>query len=130
MPRPSNKPLRLRDKSRALRAATRAAAASMLFRTISFPSPGFCSNQLVKWSFMLFWVNDFASVLPSFVFVCPSNCGSASLIETIAVNPSRISSPVKRSSFLRIYPHSSPNLFTTEVRAVRKPSSCAPPSWV
>ena len=102
MPRPSNKPLRLRDKSRALRAATRAAAASMLLRTMSLPSWGFCSNHCVKNSFTAFWVNDFASVLPSFVLVCPSNCGSASLIETMAVKPSRTSSPVKRSSFLRM----------------------------
>ena len=130
IPRPSSRPLRLRDKSRALRAATRAAAASILFRTISFPSVGFCSNHAVSDSFTAFCVNDFASVFPSFVFVCPSNCGSPNLIETIAVNPSRTSSPVRRSSFLRMNPCSSPNLFTIEVSAVRKPSSCVPPSCV
>ena len=130
IPRPSSKPFRLRLKSRALRAATRAAAASMLLRTISLPSAGFCSNQDVSSSLTIFCVKVFASELPSLVFVCPSNCGSASLIETIAVKPSRTSSPVRRSSFLRIKPCSSPNLLTIEVKAVRKPSSCAPPSWV
>ena len=35
------------------------------------------------------------SELPSFVFVCPSNCGSGCLIEIIAVKPSRTSSPDK-----------------------------------
>ena len=32
--------------------------------------------------------------LPSLVLVWPSNCGSPSLIETIAARPSRMSSPV------------------------------------
>ena len=41
----------------------------------------------------------FASVLPSLVFVWPSNCGSPSLIEMMAVRPSRMSSPVRLSSF-------------------------------
>ena len=128
MPRPSNKPFRFRERSRALRAAIRAAAESILFLTISLPSLGFFSNHSVKASFTHFWVKVFASVLPSLVLVWPSNCGSEILIETIAVKPSRISSPVKRSSFLRINPQSSANLLTTEVSAVRKPSSCVPPS--
>ena len=34
------------------------------------------------------------SELPSFVFVCPSNCGSCTLTESTAVSPSRTSSPV------------------------------------
>ena len=130
MPRPSRRPFRERDKSRALRAAIRAAAASIAFLTISFPSVGLRSNHSATESFKAFWVKDLASVFPSLVFVWPSNCGSATLIETIAVRPSRISSPVSRSSFFRINPHSSPNLFTIEVSAVRKPSSWVPPSWV
>ena len=130
MPRPSSRPLRLRAKSRAFRAATRAEAASIDLRIMSLPSCGFCSNQAVSCSLTIFCVKDFASVLPSFVFVCPSNCGSPNLIETIAVRPSRTSSPVRRSSFLRIKPCSSANLLTTEVSAVRKPSSWVPPSWV
>mgnify|MGYP000691626604 CR=1 FL=1 len=52
-----------------LRAAKRAAAASILFRTMSLPSFGFFSNHSVKASFTHFWVNVFASVLPNLVLV-------------------------------------------------------------
>ena len=71
-----------------------------------------------------------ASVLPSLVLVWPSNCGSPSLIEMIAVRPSRTSSPERLSSFFLIRFHSSPQLFTRDVSAERKPSSWVPPSWV
>jgi len=71
-----------------------------------------------------------ASVLPSLVLVWPSNCGSPSLIEMIAVRPSRMSSPETRSSRFLISPHSSPQLLTSDVRAERNPSSWVPPSWV
>ncbi|EJW98733.1 hypothetical protein EVA_13159 [gut metagenome] len=37
--------------------------------------------------------------LPSLALVWPSNCGSASLTDTTAVRPSRMSSPVRLSSF-------------------------------
>ena len=130
MPRPSRSPLRLRERSRAFRAAIRAAAASIHLRTTSFPSLGFRSNHSPSSSFTVFCTNDLASVLPNFVFVWPSNCGSPILMETIAVRPSRTSSPVSRSSFFRINPHSSPNLFTKDVSAVLKPSSWVPPSCV
>ena len=71
-----------------------------------------------------------ASVLPSLVLVWPSNCGSPSLIEMIAVRPSRMSSPETRSSRFLIRPHSSPQLLTSDVSAERNPSSWVPPSWV
>ena len=45
------------------------------------------------------WTNDFTSVLPSFVFVWPSNCGSLTFTETIAASPSRMSSPESAGSF-------------------------------
>ncbi len=76
------------------------------------------------------WTKPLTSVLPSLVLVWPSNCGSDSLTETIAVSPSRTSSPETRSSFFLIRPHSSPQLLTREVSAERKPSSWVPPSWV
>ena len=94
------------------------------------PSAGFFSNHSPSWSLTTFCTNDFASVLPSLVLVWPSNCGSASLIETIAVRPSRTSSPESRSSFFLIRPHSSAQPLTVEVSAERKPSSWVPPSWV
>ena len=98
-PPDSSRPLRPRARSRALRAAIRAVAAATALRAISLPSPGFCSNHMPSWSFVTFCTNVFASVLPSLVFVCPSNCGSPSLTETIAVSPSRQSSPDRLVSF-------------------------------
>ena len=68
-------------------------------------------------------------VLPSLVFVWPSNCGLASLTETIAARPSRASSPVSFSSPLSSF-LSAPYLFTTPVSAARTPSSWVPPSCV
>ena len=97
---------------------------------MSLPSAGFSSNQAPSWSFMIRWVKPLASVLPSLVLVWPSNCGSPSLIETMAVRPSRMSSPETRSSFFLIRPHSSPQLLTREVSDARNPSSWVPPSWV
>ena len=40
----------------------------------------------------------FTSLLPSLVFVCPSNCGSGTFTLMIAVRPSRTSSPCRLSS--------------------------------
>ncbi|CAM5540707.1 hypothetical protein STENM327S_06700 [Streptomyces tendae] len=69
-------------------------------------------------------------MLPSFVLVWPSNCGSASLTEMIAVRPSRMSSPVRLSSFSRSSFLSRAYLLISEVSAARKPSSWVPPSCV
>ena len=113
-----------------MRAAIRALAAAVALRMISLPSCGFCSNQAPSRSFTTRWTKPLTSVLPSLVFVWPSNCGSASLTEMIAVRPSRMSSPVSLSSFFLIIPWSSPNELTSEVSAARKPSSWVPPSWV
>ena len=77
-----------------------------------------------------FCTNDFASVLPSLVLVWPSNCGSASLMETIAVRPSRTSSPVRFGSFSLRNFWSRAYLLTTVVSAARNPSSWVPPSAV
>ena len=74
--------------------------------------------------------NVLASVLPSLVLVWPSNCGSPSLIEMTAVRPSRMSSPVRFSSFSLRMPFSRAYRLTSEVIAARKPSSCVPPSVV
>ena len=105
-------------------------AAAWPLRMIWRPSAGFCSNQSLSLSLTTCWVNERASVLPSLVLVWPSNCGSASLIEMIAVSPSRMSSPESRSSFFFTSPHVSAHLLAVTVSAVRKPSSCVPPSWV
>ena len=71
-----------------------------------------------------------ASELPSFVLVCPSNCGSCTLTDNTAVSPSRTSSPVSvKSAFLRKFPFCAYTLIT-RVRALLKPVRCVPPSCV
>ena len=79
---------------------------------------------------LAFSTSDRMGVLPSFVFVWPSNCGFWSFTEMMAVRPSRMSSPENGSSFSFRRPLSRAYLFTTLVRALRKPSSCIPPSVV
>ena len=97
----------------------------------SLASPGLRSSQSRKFSYIARWTNDLASVLPSLVLVWPSNCGSASLIEMIAVRPSRTSSPARLSSLpSRRSFCSRAYLLTTVVSAARKPSSWVPPSAV
>ena len=98
MPPDSSRPLR-RVASRALRAAMRAAAAWIDLRMTSRASFGCESSQSPSCSLTTRCTNVLASVLPSFVFVWPSNCGSPSLMEMTAVSPSRMSSPVRFSSF-------------------------------
>ena len=68
--------------------------------------------------------------LPSLVFVWPSNCGSASLAEMIAVRPSRTSSPDSAGSFSLSSPLSRAYLLSVRVSAPRKPDRCEPPSCV
>ena len=88
-----------RTSSRALRAATRACADCTALLTIVRASVGLRSNQSASHSLQTRWTNDLTSVLPSFVFVWPSNCGSLTLTETIAARPSRMSSPDSAGSF-------------------------------
>ena len=108
----------------------RAVAALTDLRAISLPSAGFFSSHSPSWSLTTFCTKVFISVLPSFAFVCPSNCGSAIFTLTMAVRPSRMSSPLRFGSFsLRMF-HSRANLFISVVSAARKPSSCVPPSVV
>ena len=67
--------------------------------------------------------------LPSFVFVCPSNCGLRSLTETTAASPSRTSSPSRLSFSFRSL-SSVAFAFSVRVSALRKPDRCVPPSTV
>ncbi len=119
-----------RTNSRALRAAMRACADdTALFSTV-FASAGLASNQCDSCSLQIFCTNDLTSVLPSFVLVWPSNCGSLTFTEMTAARPSRMSSPVRLGSFSFSSFLSLAYLFTTVVSAARKPSSWVPPSWV
>ena len=88
-----------RVRSRALRAAWRARAASTDFETIRRASPGCSSRNSPSLRLTVSLTRPSTGGLPSFVFVWPSNCGSASFTEITAVRPSRTSSPVRFSSF-------------------------------
>ena len=91
-------PLR-RARSRALRAAWRAWAALIALPQMARASAG-CSSRYSdsRWVTAAF-TKPVISELPSLVLVWPSNCGSRSLTETIAVSPSRVSGPSRLSSF-------------------------------
>ncbi len=85
--------------SRAFFAASRALEAIKPLSTIFRPTVGFSAKNREKLSEKSESVIVRASLLPSFVFVWPSNCGSGILTEMIAVKPSRTSSPLKLGSF-------------------------------
>ncbi len=86
--------MRLRTSSRALRAASRASAASIALAMTFFAACGFCSRNSPSLSLTTLAVIPSTSLLPSFVLVWPSNCGSGTRTLTIAVSPSLKSSPV------------------------------------
>ena len=71
----------------------------MDLRMTSRAGPGLRSSQSPSPSVTTRWTKPLASELPSLVLVWPSNCGSPSFIEMTAVRPSRMSSPVRLSSF-------------------------------
>ena len=88
-----------RVRSRALRAAARARAASTLLRITRRASWGFSSRNSDSRAYTTECTKPCIPGLPSLVLVWPSNCGSVSLAEITAVRPSRTSSPVRLSSF-------------------------------
>ena len=94
-PPPSSAPLR-RVRSRALRAASRARAASMALLMILRATGGFCSKNAPRRSFTKACTMPAISEL-SLPLVCPSNCGCDSLTLITATRPSRTSSPVRFS---------------------------------
>ncbi len=77
-----------------------------------------------------FWTMPLMSALPSFAFVCPSNCGSVSLTLITAVRPSRTSSPERFASFSDSVLDLRAHVLSEVVRAARKPATCVPPSTV
>ena len=84
----------LRVSSRALRAASRAAAASTTLPTMILASAGCSSNQYCSASLMMFSTTGRTSEDTSLSLVCEENFGSGTLQESTAVSPSRQSSPV------------------------------------
>ena len=90
----------LRVSSLAFLAANLALAAIRPFSTIFLATEGFsqeCFQTVSKNGSVIV----LTSLFPSFVFVCPSNCGSGCLIEIIAVSPSRTSSPENWCHFFK-----------------------------
>ena len=95
----SSAPLR-RVSSRALRAASRAAAASTTLPMMFLASAGCSSNQLDSCSLTTPSTTGRTSDETSLSFVCEENFGSGTFTETMQVRPSRASSPV-RDTFSR-----------------------------
>ena len=93
-----------RASSRALRAASRARAAAIILSTILRATGGFSSKYSRSPSPTTLSTMPLISLLPSLVLVWPSNCGFCILTETIAVSPSRTSSPVTETLSLRVRP--------------------------
>ena len=89
----SNAPLR-RVISRALRAASRARAASSILLVINFASCGLSNKKAFRRSFMEDSTTPFTSDDTNFSLVCDENLGSGTLTDNTAVKPSRASSPV------------------------------------
>ena len=96
--KPSKAPF-LKTESLAALAAKRALAETKHLPIIASASFGCSSKHSSKPLEKTFSVTGLTSVLPSLALVWPSNWGSGTLTLTIAVNPSRTSSPVKFWSF-------------------------------
>ena len=125
---PSSADLR-RVSSRAWRAASRARIAAIALLQIARASWGFSSRNRESEELTVVWTRPSTPGLPSFVFVCPSNCGLRSLTETTAARPSRTSSPSRLSFSFRSL-SSVAFAFSVRVSALRKPDRCVPPSTV
>ena len=89
----------LLTSSLAFLAASLALEALIHFSSIAFATDGFSSKNVDNASFTKVDTIPATLLFPSFVFVCPSNCGSLTFTETTAVIPSLISSPCKLLSF-------------------------------
>ena len=92
-PAKSNAPLR-RVISRALRAASRARAASIILPAIILLSAGFSNRKSASFSFIADSTAGRTSEETSLSFVCELNFGSGTFTEITAVRPSRASSPL------------------------------------
>ena len=92
----SSAPLR-RVSSRALRAASRAAAASTILPTTVRASLGFSSNHWPMASFMTLSTTGRTSEETSLSLVWLENFGSGTFTESTQVRPSRASSPVSET---------------------------------
>ena len=126
-PSPSRTPLR-RVMSRALRAASRARAASTIFPHKIFASCGRSCKYALKASATISSIGPRTSLETNLSLVWLENFGSGTFTDKIQVRPSRISSPeISTFAFLAIS-CSSIYLLMTRVIAARRPVKCVPPS--
>ena len=125
-----SRPVFLRTRSRALRAASRARAALAAFSMIPFATPGCSPRNSPRCWLMTCLTIPSTSLLPSLVLVCPSNCGSRTFTCRTQVSPSRMSSPERVKLAFLSCGLSLANSLIVRVRAERKPVRWVPPSWV
>ena len=88
----SSAPLR-RVSSRALRAASRARAASTTLPAIARASSGFSSRNSSSFWLTIASTTPLTSLETSLSLVCEENFGSGTLTDSTAIRPSRMSSP-------------------------------------
>ena len=119
----------LRVISRALRAASRARAASMILRQMPLASAGRSSRNSPSFCATADSTAPLTSDETSLSLVCEENFGSGILIERIAVMPSRASSPVSETFSRLARPSFSMNSLIFRVSAARKPARWVPPSF-
>ena len=114
--------------SLAFLAASLALAASIIFDTNFFASPGVCSSQALNCSEIIFSTTGLTSDETNLSFVCDENLGSGTLTDNTHVIPSLASSPdivilpFFETATVFEYPTSE------RVSADRKPCRCVPPS--
>jgi hypothetical protein len=125
---PSSTPLR-RVISRALRAASRARAASMILPVMILASAGLSSRNSASFCPTISSTTGRTSEETSFSLVCEENLGSGTLTESTQVSPSRMSSPVVSTLAFFANSVSSMYLLIMRVIAARKPVRWAPPSF-
>ena len=123
---PNSGPVFLRDNSRALRAASRAVAASIILSTINFAIAGFSSRYSYNKSYTVFSTNGLTSDETNLSLVCDPNFGSGIFTLIILVKPSRKSSPDRLMSFFVDF--SPIYLLIARVSPARNPARCVPPS--
>ena len=126
-PKPSITPLR-RVSSRALRAASRARAASTIFEQMIFASCGFSSKYSVKVLATTSSTGPRTSDETNLSLVCELNFGSGTFTESTQVSPSRMSSPEISTLAFLANSCSSIYLLITRVIAARRPVRWVPPS--
>jgi hypothetical protein len=117
-----------RVSSRARRAASRACAATMPRWQSFFASAGLVSSHSPSASLTAALTKPSTSGLSSFSLGWLLNVGSGILTETIAIRPSRRSSPVGVGSFSLMIPAFRAYPFSVRVRLFLKPAPWVPPS--